>query len=305
MPRHSTPLQAPATANPKPLAPTLSTLRALRSRSKQRLSPFLGRTVLVLLFVLFVCVVYSQLRQDPYILSNVRRFWRRTLHWYLRQLHLNPLITRALSAAVIFFIADLIAQKLATTQLCLNRLARYTTYGMFIMGPLLYFWYSLMNEYGPEDTLTGSLQKCLFDQLTLEPLCIAVYIVYDGVLCSRGWQAIERKFSTSFASLWFKNAIFWMPANFANYYIGTPDLRVIFANLCSVFWQAYFSAKINQATSALSSVSSTAPSIARRTREASTSAKYMPVTNHDRSQQLAESDTELLGHSSSQRNLMV
>lgn len=102
-----------------------------------------------------------------------------------------------------------------------------------------------MNRFGPEDDFRGSLLKCLFEQLTLEPLCIILYIVYDGFICRRGLAETKRKLSAQFFPLWFKNAFFWLPANFANYYIGTPELRVIFANLCSLFWNIYFSGKIN------------------------------------------------------------
>lgn len=102
-----------------------------------------------------------------------------------------------------------------------------------------------MTHYGPPDDLSGSLLKCLFEQFTLEPICIAMYIVYDAIICRRGVRVVTNTLSQKFLPLWFKNAVFWLPANFANYYIGTPDLRVIFANLCSLFWNIYFSAKVN------------------------------------------------------------
>lgn len=136
------------------------------------------------------------------------------------------------------------------------------------MGPFLYLWYALMNEYGPEDDLRGSLLKCLFEQLTLEPICISMYIIYDGIVCRRGWHAVRQKLDTQFFPLLFKNAIFWLPANFSNYYIGTPDLRVVFANLCSLFWNIYFSAKVNKFSVSSFTVDK-AP-------------KYTPLSNHDR-----------------------
>lgn len=113
------------------------------------------------------------------------------------------------------------------------------------MGPFLYVWYTMMNAYGPDDDFSGSLQKCLFEQLTLEPICIAMYIVYDALLRRTGVAGVTSGLATTFLPLWLKNAIFWLPANFANYYIGTPDLRVAFANLCSLFWNIYFSGKVN------------------------------------------------------------
>ena len=196
------------------------------------------------------------IRLSPFSsIPHFRRLSRRTLRLYQRQLHLHPLSSRAITAAVIFFIADLAAQFLnrpkqrpLLASFSIPRLFRYTSYGFIFMGPFLYIWYTAMNEYGPPDDLRGSLIKCLFDQLTLEPLCISLYILFDGILCQRGMKEIKKSLSSKFLSLWFKNAVFWMPANFANYYIGTPDLRVVFANLCSLFWNIYFSSKVNRAT---------------------------------------------------------
>jgi hypothetical protein len=193
-----------------------------------------------------------------------RRAAKIGLRWYLRQLHYYPFGVRALSAAAIFFAADLIAQLLTLysppqkspsdvaiaplqplPQISGARLLRYTTYGLTVMGPFLYLWYSMMEAFGPEDDLRGALAKSLFEQITLEPMCIAMYIVYDGVVCRRGYGATARKLRNEFFKLWLKNALFWVPANFSNYYVGTPDMRVLFANLCSLFWNCYFSMKMS------------------------------------------------------------
>lgn len=196
-------------------------------------------------------------RTAHHLHSSTRMVFRTWLRWYLRQLHFSPLGARALTAGFIFFLADAIAQALALRQLAASgaqskllrfstaRLVRYTAYGFFVMGPFLYLWYSLMEEYGPEDDLSGALQKSIFEQIVLEPVCISGYILYEGVVCRRNMNVTYRKLRTSIWPLWFKNAIFWMPANFSNYYIGTPDLRVLFANLCSLFWNIYFSSKVN------------------------------------------------------------
>ena len=48
-----------------------------------------------------------------------------------------------------------------------------------------------------------------------------------------------------FGGLLIKNAMFWIPANFCNYYLATQELRVVFSNLCSFFWNVYFSSRVN------------------------------------------------------------
>lgn len=217
-------------------------------------------TILVLLCVMVLLGIIGLLTRAATwrIQTVLLHAWRRCLHWYLRRLHVQPLGTRALTAGAIFFLADLAAQRLSSVisgtssgrlggggGISVGRLMRYTSYGGLIMGPFLYYWYALMNAYAPRDDMAAALAKCCFEQLTLEPFCIVMYILYDGIVCRRGWRPVVRRCRTAFFPLWFKNAVFWLPANFCNYYIATPDLRVVFSNLCSLFWNAYFSSKVN------------------------------------------------------------
>ncbi|PXF47171.1 PXMP2/4 family protein 4 [Gracilariopsis chorda] len=236
--------------------------------SKRRRCHFPRRSLGVLLLILGAIVVLYDIAPtfidsthiSAFSPHHVRRFSRRTLRLYQRQLHLHPLSSRAVTAAIIFFIADVFAQFLSSPRsasLCFafqfDRLFRYTLYGLVVMGPFLYVWYEAMHQYGPDDDLRGSLVKCLFEQITLEPCCIIMYIGYDAIICRRGLATARQTLAAKFLPLWFKNAVFWLPANFANYYIGTPDLRVIFANLCSLFWNIYFSGNVNRSPSQQSS----------------------------------------------------
>lgn len=241
---------------------------------KPRSSSFFRRFILLLLCATLVFVLFQTTRQSFQILShlsphleNLTRTARRLLRLYQRQLHLNPLLSRAITAGIIFFIADVLAQLLKTrSSFSLTRLLKYSFYGFSVMGPFLYLWYATMNEYGPDDDFKGALIKCLFEQITLEPICISLYMLYDGILCRQSWNSIRTTLERQFLPLWAKNAIFWLPANFANYYIGTPDLRVVFANLCSLFWNIYFSAKVNRTGG----------------EKAVLRHRYVPLSNHDR-----------------------
>lgn len=179
--------------------------------------------------------------------TTIRRTCRRLLLIYIHILHVRPLVSRAISAGFIFLSADFIAQRLSSSTAPFDyvRLIRYSSYGLVVMGPFLYLWYSAMHLYGPDDTLVGAAQKALFEQITLEPLCISGYMVWDGAARRRPMAEVCGRLRTQFWGLLLKNAVFWMPANFSNYAAGTPDLRVLYANLCSLFWNVYFSAFVN------------------------------------------------------------
>lgn len=187
------------------------------------------------------------------LLFNAKRSARKLLHLYQRQLHLHPLSSRAISAGIIFSLADAIAQflnrpirKPFLATFSLKRTMRYSCYGWLLMGPLLYVWYDAMHRYGPSDDFRGALLKACFEAITLEPFCVTLYVLYDAVACRRTYRFLKHSVQTRLIPLWISNSIFWFPANFANYYVGTPDMRVIFSNLCSLFWNIYFSAKVNR-----------------------------------------------------------
>lgn len=189
--------------------------------------------------------------------SAARHALRHAFRVYSRLLHYYPLLTRAVTTSCIMLLADLLGQLLSPTTRGIDvyRLLRYSSYGLLILGPFLHVWYLVMAAFGPEDDLDGSVTKALFEQFTMEPTTIFFYISYDGLLQRRGFRATLARVRAELPSLWIKNCIFWLPANFSNYYIGTPELRVLFANLCSLFWNTYFTLKVNAVATANPSIS--------------------------------------------------
>ncbi|KAA8496460.1 Protein Mpv17 [Porphyridium purpureum] len=182
----------------------------------------------------------------PYFRA-LRRQTRMGIKWYTRVLIKLPLFARAVTAGIIFSCADISAQLLVpNTAYSLKRTLKFGSYGFGFMGPFLHLWYMFMHEYAPGDSFAGSLVKSIFEEVTLEPICIACFLLYDCLLNRKKPHEISARYRESFMSLWKKNAYFWIPGNFLNYYVGTPDFRVIFANCCSFWWNVYFSLQVAQ-----------------------------------------------------------
>ena len=72
-----------------------------------------------------------------------------------------------------------------------------------------------------------------------------MYFIYDGLVKGNNRNKIWKRIKMEFGGLLIKNAMFWIPANFCNYYLATQELRVVFSNLCSFFWNVYFSSRVN------------------------------------------------------------
>ena len=178
----------------------------------------------------------------PYLyphFRNLRRQTRLGIKWYTRTLIKFPLSARAITAGLLFTCADISAQLLASDTYTLMRTVRFGMYGFGFMGPFLHVWYMFMHEHAPGDTFWGSLVKALFEQVTLEPMCISCFLIYDSILNRKTLPEIKARFKASFWILWQRNACFWIPGNFMNYYLASPDFRVMFANCCSFWWNVY------------------------------------------------------------------
>lgn len=272
---------------------TISTSWRLRSL------PF-TLAVLVLATILLSCVNFlyaagkfrnvSQLQSRVHIgLQAWRTSTERNMQAYRYLLDTNLLMTRALTAGLLFFLADLITQYLNAhnknsgsgsslssslsssgssssitdrTQLdtvdsqdefdgerspswVWTRSLRYAAYGLVIVGPFLHWWYELTYRYAPGNSLRWALAKAVFESLTVQPLGIALHMVYDSVVRRRSYTHLRQVVKSKFLLFWSANVIYWTPANFANYYIGSQQMRVAFSNSCYVIWHMYFSEHLN------------------------------------------------------------
>lgn len=243
--------------------------------------------VLVLATILISCVNFlyaaGKFRNVSQLQTRVNiglREWRtsteRNMQAYLYLLDKNPLVTRALTAGLLFFLADLIAQHLnadnkysgtststgASSTDCVDsqdefegerspswvwtRSLRYAGYGLVIVGPFLHWWYELTYRYAPNNSFRWALAKAVFESVTLQPLGIALYMVYDSVVRRRSFTQLRQAAKSKFLLFWSANVIYWGPANFANYYISTQQMRVAFSNSCYILWHIYFSDHLNR-----------------------------------------------------------
>jgi peroxisomal membrane protein 2 len=118
--------------------------------------------------------------------------WQR----YLAQLNKRPLRTKALTAACIAGLSDVIAQRILVgryrspyrTLLC-------ALYGLLWNGPSNHFWQKFMEKLfrGKTDNLTV-IRKVLFDQVTYGPLCNLLFMSFATiVLEGKGLATLREK----------------------------------------------------------------------------------------------------------------
>jgi protein Mpv17 len=183
---------------------------------------------------------------------------KRGYDWYLYKCIHNPIATKSITAAVIASTGDLIAQKLeahlAKTSFELNRI-RITTFflcGLTYVGPFIHKYYDLLANLGArlqkKYDLTN-LQQTLAQLFVDQTLGVAIFFplyfyAYEYLESFVRWTppSLQRANTKMLAQI--KDVVLmqyrvYPLANGINFGLVPRELRVLFSNAVSVFWNIY------------------------------------------------------------------
>ena len=188
--------------------------------------------------------------------ASARRPPRATLRTaatvYARALEMAPVITKSLTAGVIFGASDLAAQVIenATAPPDWPRLLTAALVGLLYFGPAAHFWYAMMQRLYPRSTLRAVLTKTALGQIVFAPIFTIVYfaaalVAANGLI---GLGQLRAKVAadllpTIVAGLWF-----WPLVDVVSFAViakqeGGEAWLPLFVNAVSLVWQVYLSLK--------------------------------------------------------------
>ena len=163
-------------------------------------------------------------------------------HGYEAAALARPLITKAATSGVAYFLGDAIAQRLAPPKKIEGgRLFRATFAGAVSHGPQLHYWTLIL-----ERLLPGSGMRALLSKIALDQTLFSLYI--NGAFCLVT-EAIQRKplgeaFKKVRAAAWpclIAGWRFWPLAHALTYSIIPLHLRVLWVDALEVAWVAILS----------------------------------------------------------------
>ncbi|PRW20594.1 Peroxisomal membrane PMP22 [Chlorella sorokiniana] len=164
--------------------------------------------------------------------------WRR----YLQQLDQRPLRTKALTAAVLSALSDLLAQRLAgsaRTPVNWRRTLAIALYGFLWGGPSAHFWQQFLAGALPNRKRDSSVtaKRVLLDQLSYGPVQNAAFMVFMAkVVEGRSWGATGDKLRKDFGAVQRRGWRVWPLASWVNQQFVPLQLRVVFLNLVALGW---------------------------------------------------------------------
>ncbi|CAM9666052.1 unnamed protein product [Choristocarpus tenellus] len=176
---------------------------------------------------------------------------------YLHALDTAPLLTKSVTAGVIFPAADATAQLLDrrgnveadSGSWDIFRTIRWLTFGFFVQAPWNHFFYVLLDGAlpptpDPLSTTTGL--KVVIDQFVQAPVFTVVIFAVLGFMEGKNVEDISMQLGKDYKSTMVANWGVFVPAAVVNLAFCPPQLRVLFLNVVFFCWTIFLSGVLNR-----------------------------------------------------------
>jgi len=175
--------------------------------------------------------------------------------FYTRQLSARPIITKSLTAGVIFMASDYCAQLLERgddddeekAPLVWSRMVTNFLVGLLVFGPAANAWYSMIFKMLPSTSLFSTLQKAALGQIIFGPAFTSVFfaagMIQAGSFSVGAWL---QKVQKDLPAVWASGLGFWPFVDFISYKVIPVQWIPLFVNFCSFVWTIYLSIVSNR-----------------------------------------------------------
>ena len=182
-------------------------------------------------------------------------------NWYLRQCTDNPFVTKSISAAIVTSVGDSLSQGIAAHMgkedfsLNIFRLATFFLCGLLYVGPFVHAWYEFLlvisqrleKKYEISRT-TKALVELFVDQTfgvaMFFPAYFYVYECLEALVKMRqpSLASAHKKCLEQVSKVIVTQYKIYPLTNFINFFFVPTQLRVLYSNIVSVFWNIYLCA---------------------------------------------------------------
>lgn len=195
---------------------------------------------------------------------------------YVTQLSLRPILTKSLTAGIIFGLSDMCAQSIehrrqsyhsllddrgvdrsttttplskSSTVLSYSRILTSFLVGVLYFGPAAHYWYNWILRIMPSTSLLSTLQKALLGQLIFGPIFTSIFfgagMLRTGEFTVTSWLM---KVRNDLPSVWVSGCGYWPLVDFLSFMIVPAMWIPLFVNFASFIWTIYLSAMANQSS---------------------------------------------------------
>jgi hypothetical protein len=167
--------------------------------------------------------------------------------WYLSN---YPVRTKAVTAATISCLGEVLGAYVKSRvhkrkfRVEGSRLLLFAGFGSIITGPLLHFWYILLEGIMHKMNLTGRgkvIAKVLFDRILWSPPFTVLTLCYLQYFQTFSVHETAVQLRRNYFAVLVMSQKTWFPAQLVNFELVPQEFQVLFVNLVAVFWNTYLS----------------------------------------------------------------
>ncbi|CAN8065912.1 unnamed protein product [Agarophyton chilense] len=156
---------------------------------------------------------------------------------YNSSLESNPIITKAFTSLIGFFLGDLLAQKFLgekDAEIDKGRLGRMASFGFLIHGPTGHYFYSALDRVIVGATPLKVASKVIVDQVFWAPIFTALFFAYLGVAERKTVEQIKNKVKNDTWKGVKTSWKFWPLAHTINFAFIPTSQRLLYINTLQV-----------------------------------------------------------------------
>ncbi|GJP39336.1 hypothetical protein CLOM_g23717, partial [Closterium sp. NIES-68] len=190
------------------------------------------------------------------------------VQWYLRCLDSRPVITKSITAAIIFGAADVTSQKLSHSildppatsssdestdqqlQWDAFRTARMAAAGLLLSGPTLHLWFTRIARVIPGTDVPRVLLKIAAGQVLFAPVFNSVFFSANAALQGENREQIVARLRRDLLPTLISGACYWPICDFITFRYVPVRLQVLTSNTAAFFWTIYVTYKASLAPAA-------------------------------------------------------
>jgi len=196
------------------------------------------------------------------VLAPVSSLLRGAAGFYAKQLTSFPIITKSLTAGIVFGLSDWCAQLIElgeseegaddvasseSSKVVFSRILTSFLVGLLFFGPAANAWYSMIFRVLPSTSLVSTLQKAALGQIFFGPTFTCVFfgagMIQSGSFSLGAWVTKVRE---DLPAVWASGVGYWPLMDFISYKFVPVQWIPLFVNFASFVWTIYLSLVANR-----------------------------------------------------------
>ncbi|KAK9941879.1 hypothetical protein M0R45_007572 [Rubus argutus] len=160
--------------------------------------------------------------------------------WYLGLVKNRPILTKSVTAALIYTAADLSSQTIAKSDSYDPvRTLRMAGYGMVILGPSMHFWFNFMAKLFPKRDMLSTLKKMAMGQGLYGPTMTVVFFSVNAFLQGENGREVFDRLKRDLFPTLLRGVMYWPMCDFITFRFIPVHLQTLVSNGFAYLWTVY------------------------------------------------------------------